>query len=129
MPDRTTAAKGAPAIAEKPGLVRGRIGIDDVDTAYTRQGKARGAIAGEVELPAGRASARDEEAIVARVVRDHGIMQISADFVRFLSDAGSDRGGDAGWLGAKTNHRGDSGLDHPGHCATRAGMGGGDHAR
>ena len=59
MPGGTTAAKGAPAITEEPGLVRGGIGIDDVDTAYTRRGEARGAIAaGEVELPVGRASAR-----------------------------------------------------------------------
>src|ERR1700733_15806989 len=117
MPDRTAAAKGAPAIAEKPGLIRGRIGIDDVDTAYTRHGKARGAIAGQIELPAGRASAWDEEAIVLCVVRDHGVMQISADFVRFLSDAGADRGGDAGWLGAKPAIRGDCGSGDAVHCA------------
>ena len=91
-------------------------------------GKARGAIAGQVELPASLASAGCEEAIVRRLVGQHRIAQIGADLVRALPDAGPDRSRRRRRRRAEMCHGGDGRLDHAGDGAAPAGMGGGNHA-
>ena len=79
MADRPAPGQGPPPVAEEAVLVRQGIGAGRLHRADAGGGEARGAVAGQVELPAVLAPAGGEVAGIGGVAGQHGIAVAEVD--------------------------------------------------